>query len=195
MRQLSQLWNIFVFYNNVNTHTSNTNKLTYENNPPKIKQNNKNFFIIQKSNNWNYTIEVLIHPKEKINTWNLLNILKCFIYEKEFLCHTVAIGIKKNYGINIIEKKKSYILKKMDLHDFEKWLYETLFDNSLYNIEKNEVYCFYFLFSKQFIDAYNKANNSDILNLLYPTFQKKKNYNHDRIIKICKKYKFIRYLR
>ena len=71
------------------------NCLIDKNNEIKINQNNKSFFIIQKSDNWINSIDVKINVKEEIDILNLFLIIKSYIKNIEFYCYRLATVVIK----------------------------------------------------------------------------------------------------
>lgn len=97
----------------------------------------------------------------------------------------------------IVNKISTYSIKNINEFEFENWLFNTIYNQSLYKIEEKSIYCIYFIYSKNFIDKYNEINKTDILNLLYPDVKESviDKLKITKFLKIYKKYKFLKYLK
>ncbi len=153
---------------------------------PKIKQNNNTFFEIKKSKKWNYSIEIIIKPYQKINIDNLFYIIKSYLNNKEILCIGLSIAWEVNEKRIILENNRINKIKKMDNYQFEEWIYFIFFTDKKYDPNKIGVICIILTFSKKMIENYNKS--IDVLSYLRPKLPIKKKIFKNKINILFKKF-------
>jgi hypothetical protein len=82
----------------------------------KIPQNKNKYFMIEKSKEWAYCIDILT-SKEEIDILNLFLIIKSYIRNMEFYCYKMSVIIIKK------EIKDTIITENMMLNYFIKVSY------------------------------------------------------------------------
>jgi protein associated with RNAse G/E len=85
-----------------------------------IPQNKNTFFTINKSNNYNYAVEIKINLKEDISILNLFLLLKSYINDNVFLTTSIGCIFKEKDGKRFITDNLSLrYFNKMNQFDFE----------------------------------------------------------------------------
>jgi hypothetical protein len=141
----------------------------------KIPQNNKFYFIIEKSKNWVNSIDIKIKTKEEIDFLNLFLIIKSFIKNTEFFCYKITtLIIKEENDIIITENLILNQFVKMSYWEFEKWIIEKITFDKKYITDDKDFYGIRIVFSKKIIENLNKKYNIETLEYLKPKYPWKK---------------------
>lgn len=127
-----------------------------------IPQNDKIFFIIEKSS-WNFTINIKIKHMHETNILNLFAIIHSYFIKDTHLINFLLVCSFNDSG-DIISKYhyiKSENIKKMDYFKFENFFFD-LYNNDFQYIKSHEFYGFKIVFFKESIYWKN--------NLIYPVY-------------------------
>ena len=137
----------------------------------KIPQNKNKYFMIEKSKEWSYCIDILT-SKEEIDILNLFLIIKSYIRNMEFYCYKMSvIIIKKELKDTIITENMmlNYFIK-VSYWEFENWFIERLHNDLKYVTQKEDLYGFRIVFQSKIIEGLNKKYNEDVLEILKPIY-------------------------
>ena len=137
----------------------------------KIPQNKNKYFMIEKSKEWAYCIDILI-SKEEIDILNLFLIIKSYIRNMEFYCYKMSvIIIKKELKDTIITENMmlNYFIK-VSYWEFENWFMDRLHNDLKYVTQKEDLYGFRIVFQSKVIEGLNKKYNEDVLEILKPIY-------------------------
>jgi len=135
-----------------------------------IPQNSKTNFLITKSLNWNYCIDIKFNLNQKINNLNLFLIVQSYAQNLIYFPISFAVVIeKKSDPLLIIEKINIHKIRLMSFEDFEEWVNYRLAYDWKY-VENEDFYCFRFIFHSKAIDGFNIEFNTEILNFLKPNY-------------------------
>ena len=137
----------------------------------KIPQNKNKYFMIEKSKEWSYCIDILT-SKEEIDILNLFLIIKSYIRNMEFYCYKMSIIIiKKELKDTIITDNMmlNYFIR-VSYWEFENWFMERLHNDLKYVTQKEDLYGFRIVFQSKIIEGLNKKYNEDVLEILKPIY-------------------------
>ena len=137
----------------------------------KIPQNKNKYFMIEKSKEWTYCIDILT-SKEEIDILNLFLIIKSYIRNMEFYCYKMSvIIIKKELKDTIITENMmlNYFIK-VSYWEFENWFMDRLHNDLKYVTQKEDLYGFRIVFQSKIIEGLNKKYNEDVLEILKPIY-------------------------
>ena len=137
----------------------------------KIPQNKNKYFMIEKSKEWAYCIDILT-SKEEIDILNLFLIIKSYIRNMEFYCYKMSvIIIKKELKDTIITENMmlNYFIK-VSYWEFENWFMDRLHNDLKYVTQKEDLYGFRIVFQSKIIEGLNKKYNEDVLEVLKPVY-------------------------
>ena len=137
----------------------------------KIPQNKNKHFMIEKSKEWAYCIDILT-SKEEIDILNLFLIIKSYIRNMEFYCYKMSvIIIKKELKDTIITENMmlNYFIK-VSYWEFENWFMDRLHNDLKYITQKEDLYGFRIVFQSKIIEGLNKKYNEDVLEILKPIY-------------------------
>lgn len=131
----------------------------------KIPQNEKNFFIIKKSKNYNYSIEIILDLKDSINFINLYLIISAYINDPRFLITSIGCLFKEKGGKHFItENMGARYMKRMNQFDFQDWMLYRINKDWKYNLEE-DFYSIIIFFQKELIDIWEKNEKKQFKNL------------------------------
>ena len=154
--------------------------------PYNKNDNSKLYFIIEKAKKWNYSIDIKILKNEDIEIFNLYNIIKRYLENKEFPVYQIMIVMQIKEREVIYYNYKSINFKWKKFSEFQDWYLNQLNESWKYenNIEENFI-IIRLLFNKRVIDSYNgNFNKGNVLNFIKPIYDWENDYQLNEINEI-----------
>lgn len=144
------------------------------------------YFIIEKAKKWNYSIDIKILKNEDIDLFNLYNIIKRYLQNKEFPVYQIMVVIETKEKEIIWYNYKSINFKWKKFSEFQDWYLNQLNESWKYeNNNEENVVTIRLLFNKRVIDSYNKNfSKGNILNFIKPIYDWENSYQKDEINEI-----------
>ena len=142
-----------------------------------IPQSPETFFVIKKSQNFNYAIEIIIDLKSPINYFNLFQILLSYKNNPEMIVISLGCVFKDNRNKYFItENLSAGKFNKMKFSDFKEWFWFRIECDWKYNVENN-LYSLTIFFEKSLCEAWEQRENKDPTIFLKPIYPWSENEN------------------
>jgi hypothetical protein len=100
-----------------------------------------------------------------------------YLNNKIFLVISVTICWTSDNGNRIYHNTNPQTIKNMNLYDFENWYFFQINGDMKYDPDKIGEYFILLVYNPNFITIYNKENNTNVLNNLYPILPWKEKKN------------------
>lgn len=135
-----------------------------------IPQNKNNeFFIIEKSKSWNYSIDIVFNINSPINYLNLFIILKSYLSYKIINPVAIAMICQTDQHTLVTKKLRSELILKTTLNEFENWINFKINYDARY-ITTETFYSFRLLYHPSLVTHLSNKYNIDLLQFLKPLF-------------------------
>jgi hypothetical protein len=148
--------------------------------------------MIEKSKNWNYCIDIYINLYSQVNVEQIYHTLLWFATNEILPCISISVMWERKDKIVIFEQINSFKLLKMNIHDFQKWLFFRIHTDKKYDPLEKMVYGFKLIFSPQMVNAYNVKYKTDVLINLINDNPKHNSFRTSKILRYSYKNKLFK---